>query len=136
VLDHAGLAAALRALADHWTERMGAQITVAVDPAATGPHDQLLLVLTRELLANVAKHSGASHVAVSVAADAERIELEVRDDGAGFDPRRRAAALQEGHIGLASSERRVQAVGGELAVETARGGGTTVRASLPRPAAT
>jgi two-component system NarL family sensor kinase len=135
VLDHAGLAAALRALADHSTERMGAQITVAVDPAAAGAYDQLLIVLTRELLANAARHSGASRVEISVAADAERIELEVRDNGTGIDPTRRAAALQEGHIGLASSERRVQAVGGELAVEAAHGGGTTVRASLPRPGA-
>jgi two-component system, NarL family, sensor kinase len=135
VLDHAGLVAALRALADHSTERMGAQITVAVDPAAAGAYDQLLIVLTRELLANAARHSGASRVEISVAADAERIELEVRDNGTGIDPTRRAAALQEGHIGLASSERRVQAVGGELAVEAAHGGGTTVRASLPRPGA-
>jgi two-component system NarL family sensor kinase len=92
VLDHAGLAAALRALADRCAERMGAQITVAVDPAAAGPHDQLLVVLVRELLANAARHSGAEHVEITVAADSERIELEVRDDGAGFDPARRAAA--------------------------------------------
>ena len=103
-----------------------------MDAAASGVHDELLVVLARELLANVAKHSGAEHVVMTVAADSERIELEVRDDGAGFDPARRAAALQDGHIGLASSERRVQAVGGELVVASARGHGTAVRAMLPR----
>jgi two-component system, NarL family, sensor kinase len=132
VLDHAGLAAALRALADRCAERMGAQITVAVDPAAAGPYDELLVVLVRELLANAARHSGAEHVEITVAADSERIELEVRDDGAGFDPGRRAAALRDGHIGLASSERRVQAMGGDLAIETSQGRGTIVRATLPR----
>jgi signal transduction histidine kinase len=55
----------------------------------------------------------------------------VRDDGAGFDPAQRAAALRDGHIGLASSERRVQATGGELTIRSARGHGTTVRATLP-----
>jgi two-component system NarL family sensor kinase len=132
VLDHAGLPAALRAIADRCTARTGAEIDVVVDPAACGPHDELLVVLVRELLANAAKHSGAAHVGVTIAADSERIELEVRDDGAGFDPGRRASALQDGHIGLASSERRVQAVGGELVVASARGHGTAIRATLPR----
>jgi len=135
VLDHAGLAAALRAMADRSAERMGAQITVAVDPAAAGTHDELIVVLARELLSNAAKHSGASRVILTVAADSERIELEVRDDGAGFDPPRRGEALRHGHIGLASSDQRVQALGGELTIESAPGRGTTVRASLPLAAA-
>jgi signal transduction histidine kinase len=75
----AGPAAALRAMADRFEATMDAEITIAVDPAA-GHHDELILVLARELLANAAKHSAASHVAVSVAVDAERIELDVRDD--------------------------------------------------------
>jgi two-component system NarL family sensor kinase len=131
VLDYAGLPAALRAIGDRCAERMGAEITVAVDPAATGRHDELIVVLARELLANAAKHSGASRVVVSVAADFERIELEVRDDGVGFGPGRRTAALLDGHIGLASMEQRARSAGGELVVSSAPGQGTTVRATLP-----
>jgi two-component system NarL family sensor kinase len=135
VLDHAGLPAALRAIADRCAERMDARITVAVDPDASGPHDELVVVLARELLSNATKHSGAAHVVLTVAADSERVELEVRDDGAGFDPGRRTGALERGHIGLASSERRVQSVGGELVIESAPGHGTAIRATLPRAAA-
>ena len=135
VLEHAGLPAALRAIADRVAERIGARITVAVDPAAEGEFDELIVVLVRELLSNVARHSGAANVALTLAVDSEHIELEVRDDGAGFDPARRTAALQQGHIGLASSERRVQTVGGELVVDSAPGSGTTIRATMPRPAA-
>jgi two-component system, NarL family, sensor kinase len=131
VLDYAGLPAALRALADRCAERMGAQITVAVDPAATGRHDELIVVLARELLANAAKHSQASNVVVTVAADVERIELEVRDDGVGFAPDRPTAALLDGHIGLASIEQRTRSAGGELVVLSVPGRGTTVRATLP-----
>jgi two-component system NarL family sensor kinase len=131
VLDHAGLPAALWSLADRSADRMDAQITVAVDPAATGRHDELIVVVVRELLLNAVKHSGASRVVVSVAADVERIELEVRDDGSGFDPAQRAAALARGHIGLASTEQRVRSAGGELVVVSAPGRGTTVRAVLP-----
>jgi two-component system, NarL family, sensor kinase len=131
VLDHAGLPAALRAIADRYAERMGAAITVAVDPAATGRHDELIVVIARELLANAAEHSHATRVVVSVAADAERIELEVRDDGIGFAPGRPTAALLDGHIGLASTEQRARSAGGELLVSSVPGRGTTVRATLP-----
>jgi two-component system NarL family sensor kinase len=131
VLDHAGVSAALRAIGDRCAERLGAEVTVAVDPAAVGRHDELIVVLARELLTNVVKHSGARHVAVTVAADPERIELEVRDDGAGFDLARRDAALVDGHVGLASSEQRVRSAGGELIVTSAPGSGTQVQAFLP-----
>jgi two-component system, NarL family, sensor kinase len=131
LLDHAGLSTALRALADRWAERMGAQITVAMDPALAGPHDELVLVLARELLANAAKHSGAANVVLEVTADREGLELEVRDDGVGFDSARRTAALEAGHIGLASAERRVRAIGGDFTVLSAPGLGTTVQVTLP-----
>jgi two-component system NarL family sensor kinase len=131
VLDHAGLPAALRAIADRTAERLGAEVTVAVDPAAVGRHDELIVVVARELLTNAVKHSGARHVVVTVAADHERIELEVRDDGAGFDPGRREFALRDGHVGLASSEQRVRSAGGELIVTSAPGSGTVVQAVLP-----
>jgi len=68
---------------------------------------------------------------VTVAADHEQIELEVRDDGAGFDPGARDAALLDGHVGLASSEQRLRSVRGELVVSSAPGAGTVVRAVLP-----
>jgi len=131
VLDYAGLQAAVQALADRGALRMGADITVAVDPAASGRHDELIVVLARELLNNAVKHSGADHVEITVAADAERVELAVRDDGRGFDPARRAASLLDGHIGLASSEQRALAAGGTLEVSSRRGRGTTVRVTLP-----
>jgi two-component system NarL family sensor kinase len=133
LLDHAGLEATLRAIAERFARRMGAQITVAVDPAAAGPHDELVVVLVRELLANAAKHSRATDVAVAVRAAPGRVEIEVRDDGVGVDRGRRAEALHAGHIGLASCERRVQAIGGEFGVVSAPTRGTTVLVTLPRP---
>jgi two-component system NarL family sensor kinase len=136
VLDHAGLEAALGAMAERSAERTGAEVRVLVDPAAAGVHDELVVLLARELIANVVKHSRATHVAVSVACDSEQLELQVRDDGRGFDAAaRRAAALRDGHIGLASSEERVRAAGGALVVASRPGAGTTVRVTLPLAAA-
>jgi signal transduction histidine kinase len=55
----------------------------------------------------------------------------VADDGAGIPEGRLAAALREGHIGLASSIQRVEAVGGTLTLSPAPGGGTSVAVTLP-----
>jgi len=133
VLDHAGLQAALGAIAERSAERIGAEFAVVVDPLAAGVHDELLVVIARELISNVVKHSGATRVVVSVAVDSEQIELQVRDDGRGFDAAARATALLEGHIGLASTEQRVRSAGGELVVSSRPGGGASVRVTLPLP---
>ena len=136
VLDHAGLQAALGAMAERGAQRTGAEFAVVVDPLAAGVHDELLVVIARELIANVVKHGDARRVAVSVAVDSEQIELQVRDDGRGFDAdARRADALLAGHIGLASSEQRVRSAGGDLVVSSRPGTGTSVRVTLPLPAA-
>ena len=86
--------------------------------------------ILQEALANVGRHAGATAVAVEIEADGERLELRVRDDGAGFDP----AALARGANGdgpapgSASSgmAERARLAGGELDVRSAPGGGTTV----------
>ena len=94
-----------------------------------GRHDELIVFLARELLSNAVKHSGAAHVGVTVAADSERVELEVRDDGRGFDP---SGARPRCSRATSAWRRRAQCspAGGELVVQRA-GNGTTVQATLP-----
>jgi PAS domain S-box-containing protein len=131
VLEHAGLAAAIRAVADHQGRRGGFECDIEVDRQATGVHDELILSLARELLTNAAKHAQARHVRVRVRRQDKEIALEVSDDGLGMDKRRRARALSEGHIGLASSAERVEAVCGSFELDSRPGYGTTVIARLP-----
>jgi PAS domain S-box-containing protein len=131
VLEHAGLASAIRAVADHQARRGGFDCEIEVDPGATGVHDELILSLARELLTNAAKHSGAQNVRVGVQREDEWILLSVEDDGSGIEPGRREAALREGHVGLASSTERVEALSGRFQVEGRAGGGTSARAVLP-----
>jgi two-component system, NarL family, sensor kinase len=61
----------------------------------------------------------------------KQIELEVSDDGCGMDKLRRARALSEGHIGLASSAERVEAVRGSFELDSRPGYGTVAIAKLP-----
>jgi two-component system NarL family sensor kinase len=131
VLQHGGLAAAMQAAADVVARPGGFETTIAVDDAAAGAHDELVLSIARELLANAAKHADAEHVRITVRRAGDAVVLEVADDGRGIDLAAVNAAPRHGHIGLASLTQRVEAVGGSLSLESDHGRGTTVRATLP-----
>ena len=130
-LSQSGLVAALQGVAERKERHGGFRTSVRVDPAAVGVCDQLLLSLSREFLANVAKHARASRVSVLIEGRGEAIALEVADDGRGIAAGRQEEALGQGHIGLASSAERVRAMGGEFELESEPGQGTVVRASIP-----
>ena len=68
---------------------------------------------------------------MSVDRDGDMVRLEVADDGVGIPAGRQEAALREGHIGLASTIQRMQAIGGDGEVSSPGGKGTVVRASIP-----
>ena len=127
----AGLESALGAVADQQARHGAFACELEIDPSADGVRDDLVIALARELLTNAAKHAEASCVRVSVRRTADAIVLEVADDGAGIPEGRLAAALREGHIGLASSIQRVEAVGGTLTLSPVPGGGTAVAVTLP-----
>jgi signal transduction histidine kinase len=89
--------------------------------------------LVQEALSNAIEHGHASRVVVTVSCDAERLFVRVADDGSGFDL---AAALAgtpaPGRgLGLRGMRDRVAAARGELAVTSAPGAGTHIRAELP-----
>jgi signal transduction histidine kinase len=60
-------------------------------------------------------------------ADPERVGLEVRDDGQGFDP-----SLAPSGFGLVGAQSRAADLGTELLIDTSPGSGTTLRVSVPR----
>ncbi len=133
VLDHAGLRAALTAHAESAARRAGARAVVEVDEQTLAEGDQrLVLSLARELLSNAARHSGASTIRLRLTCDPDAIVLVVTDDGRGFAPERRAEALAEGHIGIATSAERAAAAAGTFEIASAPGAGTTITVRLPR----
>jgi two-component system NarL family sensor kinase len=131
VLQHLDIAHALDALAAQQARRGRFRTTVRVDEDAMGIDDQLMVSLGRELLVNAARHAGASEVSLVLRREDLSLLLEVRDDGCGFDEERRRSALREGHIGLASSAERVEALGGRLDITSAPGQGSEIVVSVP-----
>jgi signal transduction histidine kinase len=91
----------------------------------------ILYQVTRELLNNVVKHSGAHDAGVAIRTDDGLIHIEVRDDGVGFDPRMLGAPTAEGGFGLFSIQERLKAFHAHFRIESAPGKGTVVKASIP-----
>ncbi|WIN00681.1 sensor histidine kinase [Actinoplanes oblitus] len=122
ILVDRGLRAALTALAGRCTVPVDLDAPVAerLDPAV----ESTAYFVVAEALTNVAKHSHASEVRVSVERLATGLLVTVADDGVG------GASLAKGH-GLAGLDDRVKAAGGVLAVESPEGDGTRLTAALP-----
>lgn len=89
--------------------------------------DQILPTL-REALSNVARHARASSTDVLVRTDAERVTLEVVDDGIGLPPSRDAPGN-----GLRNMSVRAEALDGTCDVAASATGGTIVTWQVPRP---
>jgi two-component system, NarL family, nitrate/nitrite sensor histidine kinase NarX len=102
--------------------------TIEASPAATAAAMRVL----SEALANAEKHANASRVHVSFTVADGRLALRVSDDGAGFVA---GDAEQEGHFGLVVMRRRAAGAGGDLAIDSAPGKGTTVTLTIPLDAA-
>lgn len=95
----------------------------------------LLFQVFRELLFNVAKHSGTQRATISLSEADGQVQVVVADDGKGFD----AAAQQEASrdrpsVGLTSVRERVGLLGGSLDIRSNHGDGTTVTLRLPKAA--
>jgi PAS domain S-box-containing protein len=122
ILTDRGLAPALEALAN----RSPVAVSIRAVPEERLPPqvEAAAYYVVSESLANVAKYAGASRVAVSVACHDGWAFVDVADDGAGgADP-----ARGSGLLGLAD---RVEALAGNLDVESPVGSGTRVRARIP-----
>jgi signal transduction histidine kinase len=131
VLDDLGIVEALRAEADRFSraESVAVDLRLAEPEGTLTPDAALCLYrVAQESLRNVARHARARRVEVSLLAKDDGCELEVRDDGTGFDPdARRVSGL--GHV---SMHERIELVGGRLAISSIPNRGTTVVAWVPR----
>jgi signal transduction histidine kinase len=90
-----------------------------------------LLRICQESLTNVKKHAHAAQVSVNLTYEANAVELEITDDGDGFDRNKVARMTQQGGFGLSSMEQRARQLGGTLKVSSGNGRGTRVESRIP-----
>lgn len=118
------LSAALAAAAGEVEDTYAVKVsTVMVGDAPMDPEVAALAAASREAMVNAAKHSGEQEISLYAEVEGRRIEVFVRDRGAGFDP----AAVAGDRHGLADSIRgRMARHGGAATVRSAPGQGTEV----------
>jgi signal transduction histidine kinase len=132
MLDDLGLIPALEWQARETSRRTRIDVRVSAENVDDSLPDAIRTCVYRvaqEALQNVARHSGASHARIAVSQSDTMLSLTVEDNGSGFDPRRTRG------MGLLGIEERVRQLKGRLEVQSEPGKGTTVRVTLPIPAA-
>ncbi|MFD5120690.1 sensor histidine kinase [Streptomyces sp. NPDC058385] len=122
VLTDRGLDAALSSVASRCTVPVKVTADLPQRPAAA--IEGIAYFTVSELLQNVSKHSGARSASVDVWRSADRLLIQVRDDGRG------GASLDKG-TGMSGLADRLGAVDGLFVVDSPEGGPTTVTAELP-----
>jgi two-component system, NarL family, sensor histidine kinase DegS len=135
VLDQLGLVAALRELTTDMRDTYGIHATLEVQGAVTRLRIEQELVLFRiaqEALNNVRQHAGASRVTVHLTFEQERVQMDIEDNGGGFNaPERISDLAPSGRLGLIGMEERARALGGALSVRSTLGRGVTVIVDIP-----
>ena len=133
LLESHGVGHAVGELLDQMRRDLGIQAAVTIDVARLSPSTESLVYRTvQELVANARKHSRATRLEVSLTSANGRLEGVVRDDGSGFDTARaRDRSRMRLHLGLEAVAERLRLAGGDFAIESRPGDGTTARFGLP-----
>lgn len=125
-LDELGLAAALEHLIETWQSCQDSlrhtHYTLHIDgniDAYNGNINIALFRIVQEALTNVAKHAKAQHVFVNIQSVSDYLTVVISDDGVGFNTESQATGF--GLLGIAE---RVEAIGGQLLIESGTGVGT------------
>jgi signal transduction histidine kinase len=127
-LSNLGLTASLEILAREFSEHSGVDVTPSLEPVELDESRQLTVYrLVQESLTNVGKYADAKQVEISMRNYGGHVEVDIRDDGKGFDVSRMRGSTH----GLAGMRHRVEAAGGRLTVSSMPGKGTRIAAVLP-----
>jgi signal transduction histidine kinase len=133
-LENTRLPEAVADVARQWSADSGVIADVTTTGTMLGLHPEVevtLLRVAQEALANVAKHASASRVGITLSYMEDVVSLDIRDDGAGFEPGLRRVPGSGGGFGLTGMRQRVGRLAGSLAIESEPGRGTAISAIVP-----
>jgi signal transduction histidine kinase len=131
VLDDLGLPSALESLARRTREGTGITVRVSTEVRAPvpAPVASVLYRVAQEAIRNAVRHADAKEIALTLVADDRLAQLDVHDDGKGFEV---AAAESHAHgMGLFLMRERLALVDGRLEIDGNANPGTRLRATAP-----
>ena len=127
-LYHLGLTASLEILTHEFSGHSGIPINTDFETIEIDPASQLTIYrLIQESLTNIGKYAEATQITVSVQNYPGHVQVDVHDNGKGFD----MAQVRPSTHGIAGMRHRVEAAGGRLTVNSSPGSGTHISAALP-----
>jgi len=132
-LDHLGLVAALEWYSREYAQRLDASVDFRTEGLAERLPPEVELVIYRvvqEALTNIARHAGASRVEIGLLFRDDAVQVEVRDNGIGFDARAATSSRERG-LGLFGMRERVELIGGGFSIESRPGQGTCIEVRVP-----
>jgi len=88
--------------------------------------------LVQEAFSNALKHASPTYVSLEIRFYPKRVEIEIRDNGVGFDVEQALARSKKGsHYGLIGMSERVELLNGKMDIQSAKGQGTKITISIP-----
>jgi signal transduction histidine kinase len=128
-LEEKGVGAAVKEFASQWSRQSGMAIQVRIqgDLSPAPLIAESLFRILQEALSNVARHSQATSVEMTLACEQDTFRLKIDDNGQGFD----LAVVQGRGVGLLSMQERMRLLGGTLSIESTPGQGTHITACCP-----
>lgn len=123
-------------LADHHGVDAAGRVVLRIDGDArplTPQIDRAVLRVVQEAVNNALAHSRAEHVVVTLTHGPEGVNVDIVDDGVGFDPAS-AVSTGGGGFGLGGMAARMASVGGTFSIESEPGRGTVLAVSVPSDA--
>jgi len=133
-LDDLGLVAAIRSLGREVSELSGISVNIINEMHGRKLPPETRVVLFRivqEALNNVVRHAFASEASVHLTCVKDQIQLEIRDNGQGFDQQMINGDLRHPKLGLLGMAERAALIGGTCQVHSKPGGGTSVLVQAP-----
>jgi ligand-binding sensor domain-containing protein/signal transduction histidine kinase len=134
-LDRLGLTKAIEGIVRSVSAASGVRFSSELDNIDDVFEEELRINFYRivqECLNNVVKHSGASEAGIRIKRDGRHMVLTVDDNGCGLTPGNGAGSTARNGFGLTGLAERARLLGGELAIHSAPGRGTTVRLEISR----
>ena len=134
VLDDLGLVPALHTFMKGFRAETGIQVSLSAFAELEQVNEDKRTVLYRvaqEALTNVARHAQASQVQVRIQKQNGSVCMRIKDNGKGFQQDRVLSAKKGKRLGLLGMRERLEMVGGDFALASTPGKGTTVFAQIP-----
>jgi PAS domain S-box-containing protein len=136
LLDDLGLIAALEAYVQHFMDETQITVTLNTFDEIDETSNIVRTVLYRvvqESLTNVARHSKATLVEVTIESHLNAIQMTIKDNGQGFHLNKKGGSRKKNRLGLIGMRERVEMIDGTFQIISAPGGPTSVQVEIPAP---